>query len=196
MIEKATFDKLMMRYSHLGTRKVEVTGAFLIGHAPHIASEAWLNSVYPCLSEQDITELEAQLGTTIPFEYSYFLQNISNGMNVLVDELCLFGKRTNYTRTLMDATQQPFSLRDALEERPRNATSDMFFIGGYSWDGSKLYIDKRDNRVYYCLQDDSTPLKSWDSLSKMILSEIERSGALFSNDGIQISESEPTVPVI
>lgn len=196
MIEKATFDKLMMRYSHLGTRKVEATGAFLIGHVPHIASEAWLNSIYPCLSEQDIAELEAQLETTIPFEYSYFLQNISNGMNVLVDELCLFGKRTNYTRTLMDVTRQPFSLRDALEERPRNATPDMFFIGGYSWDGSKLYIDKRDNRVYYCLRYDSTPLKSWNSLSEMILSEIERLYALFSIDGKQINESEPTVPVI
>ena len=104
----------MMRYRHLGTRKIETTGAFLIGNASHIASEAWLNSVYPCLSEQETTELETLLDTTIPPEYRYFLQNISNGMNVLVDELCLFGKRNNYIRTSMDATRQPFNLRDAL----------------------------------------------------------------------------------
>ena len=48
MIDKVIFDKLMMRYRHLGTRKIETTGAFLIGNASHIASEAWLNSVYPC----------------------------------------------------------------------------------------------------------------------------------------------------
>lgn len=86
----------------------------MIGNASHIASEAWLNSVYPCLSEQETTELETLLDTTIPPEYRYFLQNISNGMNVLVDELCLFGKRNNYIRTSMDATRQPFNLRDAL----------------------------------------------------------------------------------
>lgn len=54
MIDKVIFDKLMMRYRHLGTRKIETTGAFLIGNASHIASEAWLNSVYLCLSEQEI----------------------------------------------------------------------------------------------------------------------------------------------
>ena len=185
-----------MRYSHLGTRKVEATGAFLIGHAPHIASEAWLNSAYPCLSERDTLELEALLGTTIPPEYRHFLQNISNGMNVLVDEFCLFGKRKNYIRNSMDATRQPFSLSDAIEEKPRNATTDMFFIGGYSWDGSKLYIDKRDDRVYYCQRYDSTPLKSWDSLSKMLISEIERLYGLFDINGRPIDENEPTIPII
>lgn len=196
MIDKVVFDKLMMYYSHLGTRKVEATGAFLIGHAPHIASEAWLNSVYPCLSERDTLELEAFLGTTIPPEYRHFLQNISNGMNVFVDEFCLFGKRKNYMRTSMDVTRQPFSLSDALEEKPRNATPDMFFFGGYSWDGSKLYIDKRDNHVYYCKVNDSTPLKSWDSLAEMVISEIDRLYSLFDENGHQINENIPTIPIV
>jgi hypothetical protein len=196
MIDKVIFDKLMMRYRHLGTRKIETTGAFLIGNASHIASEAWLNSVYLCLSEQETAELETLLDTTIPPEYRYFLQNISNGMNVLVDELCLFGKRKNYIRTSMDATRQPFNLRDALEEKPRNATSDMFFIGGYSWDGSKLYIDKRNNSVHYCKRYDSTSLKSWDSLAEMIISEVKRLYSLFDLDGKQIDENKPTIPVI
>lgn len=185
-----------MHYSHLGTKKVETTGAFLIGHAPHIAPEAWLNSIYSCLSEQETSDLELLLGTNIPYEYRYFLQNISNGMNVLVDELCLFGKRTNYTRTSFDATRQPFNLRDALEEKPHNSTPEMFLIGGYSWDGSKLYIDKKDNKVYYCQRYDCTPLKSWDSLSNMLQSEVERLYNLFDTNGKQINENEPTTPVI
>lgn len=196
MIDKVIFDKLMMRYSHLGTRKVEATGAFLIGHAPHIASEAWLNSVYPCLSERDTLELEALLGTTIPPEYRHFLQNISNGMNVLVDEFCLFGKRKNYIRTSMDATRQPFSLSDALEEKPRNATTDMFFIGGYSWDGSKLYIDKRDNKINFCQRYDCTPQKSWSNLEEMFLDEIPRLYSLFDDNGIPYDETQSTLPII
>lgn len=196
MIDKTIFDKLMMRYGHLGTRKVEATGAFLIGRAPHIAPEAWLNSVYPCLSKQETVELEAVLGTTVPSEYRHFLQNVSNGMSVLADEFCLFGQRKNYIRSSMDATRQPFSLGDAFAEKPRNATSDMFFIGGYSWDGSKLYIDKRNDKIYYCQRYDSTPLKSWDSLSDMIMSELERLYSLFDRNGKQINENEPTIPVI
>lgn len=184
MIDKVIFDKLMMRYRHLGTRKIETTGAFLIGNASH------------SLSEQETAELETLLDTTIPPEYRYFLQNISNGMNVLVDELCLFGKRNNYIRTSMDATRQPFNLRDALEEKPRNATCDMFFIGGYSWDGSKLYIDKRNNSVHYCKRYDSTSLKSWDSLAEMIISEVKRLYSLFDLDGKQIDENKSTIPVI
>ena len=97
MIDKVIFDKLMMRYSHLGTMQAEPTGAFLVGYAPHIASEAWLNTTFQTLSEKEIIELEEQLGTNIPSEYRLFLQYISNGMNVLVDELCLFGKRNDYS---------------------------------------------------------------------------------------------------
>lgn len=196
MIDKETFDRLMMHYSHLGTRKVDATGALLIGHAPHVATEAWLNSTYPCLSESETVELEVLLGTTIPIEYRHFLQNISNGTNILVDELCLFGKRKNYIRNSMDATRQPFNLKDAIDEKPRNATSNMFFIGGYSWDGSKLYIDNKSNRVYYCQRYDCTPLKSWNSLSEMIISETERLYSLFDINGKRIKEDEPTIPIV
>ena len=81
-------------------------------------------------------------------------------------------------------------------EKPRNATSDMFFIGGYSWDGSKLYIDKRNNSVHYCKRYDSTSLKSWDSLAEMIISEVKRLYSLFDLDGKQIDENKSTIPVI
>ena len=183
MIDKETFDRLMMHYSHLGTRKVDATGALLIGHAPHVAPEAWLNSTYPCLSESETVELEVLLGTTIPIEYRHFLQNISNGTNILVDELCLFGKRKNYIRNSMDTTRQPFNLKDAIDEKPRNATS-------------KLYIDNKSNRVYYCQRYDCTPLKSWNSLSEMIISETERLYSLFDINGKQIKEDEPTIPIV
>lgn len=195
MIDKTTFDKLMMHYSHRGTRKVEATGALLVGHAPHVAPEAWLNSVYPCLSEQETVELEKLLGTAIPPEYRHFLQNISNGVNILVTELCLYGKRANYIRSLTDAARQPFNICDLVYEKPCTADENMFFIGGYDWDGSKLYIDKRDNQVYFCRQDDSTPLKSWVSLEKMLLDEIPRLYSLFDDNGVQLNENQSTLPI-
>ena len=52
---------------------------------------------------------------------------------------------------------QPFSIITAnIRERPRNAADDHFFIGGYDWDGSYLYIDKRTSTVHYCDRDDAT----------------------------------------
>lgn len=195
MIDKAIFDKLIMRYSHCGIRKVEATGALLIGHAPHIAPEAWLNSVYPCLTEQETVELEKQLNTTIPPEYRYFLQNISNGIKVLVDTFSLSGKRTNYIRTSTDAIRQPYHICDLVREKPRNADENMFFIGGYDWDGSLLYIDKRDNKVYFCQRDDCAPLKSWASFEQMLLDEIPRLYSLCDDNGVQLDEDQSTLPI-
>lgn len=196
MIDKATIEKLMMHYSHLGTRTVEATGAVLIGHAPHIAPEAWLNSMYPCLTEQETVELEKDLGTIIPPEYRHFLQNISNGMELLVSTLCLHGKRSNYIRSSTDASRQPFNLSDIqLYERPQNASEDMFFFASYNWDGSKLYIDKKNNRIYFCERYDSTPLKSWNSLEEMLLDEIPRLYSLFDENGVAYDKSQSTLPI-
>lgn len=195
MIDKVTFDKLMMRYSHLGVQKVEVTGALLMGRASHIAPEAWLNSVYPCLSEQETVELERQLGTTIPPEYRHFLQNISNGADVLVTTFCLYGKRIGYMRTLTDAARQPFNICDLAYEKPRNVNENIFFIGGYDWDGSKLYIDKRNNKVCFCSRYDSTPLKLWASLEEMLLDEIPRLYLQCDDNGIPLDENQSVLPV-
>lgn len=97
MIDKETFDRLMMHYSHLGTRKVDATGALLIGHAPHVATEAWLNSTYPCLSESETVELEVLLGTTIPIEYRHFLQNIpTEQISLWMNYACSVRERTIY----------------------------------------------------------------------------------------------------
>lgn len=62
--------------------------------------------------------------------------------------------------------------------------------------GSKLYIDNKSNRVYYCQRYDCTPLKSWNSLSEMIISETERLYSLFDINGKQIKEDEPTIPIV
>lgn len=52
----------------------------------------------------------------------------------------LYGYRLNYIRDV-NAAWQPYSLIEPNKfERPRNSTEDMFFIGGYDWDGSLLYM--------------------------------------------------------
>lgn len=194
-MEKKELENLLMRFSHLGVTHSK-NGALLIGKAPHIAEFAWLNVMYPCVTEAEVCDLEKRLGVAIPEVYKDFLMNVSNGFDIMNCTLALHGCRTSYDRSDLDSWY-PFNLEDVQKyERPKNATPEMFFLGTYEYDGSKLYLNTSDNKIYYCDRYDATPLKSWDSLSAMLTSEIERIFSLFDTDGRIFSRMAPTTPVV
>ena len=185
---------LVFRFSYLGTKTISQNGTTLIGPAPFIAPEAWLNSLYLPLSLDDISRIEKQLGKQIPKSYSEFLTSFSNGLNILCSTLSLFGVRYNYARNLIDC-RQPYSIIFYnIYEKPTNSNEDMFFIGGYNWDGSHLYINS-SNEICYCSRYDANPLKKWPSLTIMLLSEIERLYSLCNEKGEQYDEQIPTIPI-
>lgn len=193
-MSKKELENLLMRFSHLGVSHSK-NGALLIGKAPHIAEYAWLNVMYPCITETEICDLEKKLGCAIPETYRDFLMNVSNGFDIMNCTLALHGCRTSYDSSDLDSWY-PFNLEDIQKyERPKNATPEMFFFATYNYDGSKLYLNTSDNKIYYCSPYDAMPLKSWDSLSDMITSEIERIFGLFDADGRIISRMAPTTPV-
>lgn len=193
-MEKKELENLLMRFSHLGVTHSK-NGALLIGKAPHIAEYAWLNVMYPCVTEAEVCDLEKRLGVAIPEVYKDFLMNVSNGFDIMNCTLALHGCRTSYNRSDLDSWY-PFNLEDVQKyERPKNATPEMFFLGTYEYDGSKLYLNTLDDKIYYCDRYDATPLKAWDSLSAMLTSEIERIFGLFDADGRIFSRMAPTTPV-
>lgn len=193
-MEKKELENLLMRFSHLGVTHSK-NGALLIGKAPHIAEFAWLNVMYPCVTEAEVCDLEKRLGVAIPEVYKDFLMNVSNGFDIMNCTLALHGCRTSYNRSDLDSWY-PFNLEDVQKyERPKNATPEMFFLDTYEYDGSKLYLNTLDDKIYYCDRYDATPLKSWDSLSAMLTSEIERIFGLFDADGRIFSRMAPTTPV-
>ena len=193
-MDKKDLEKLLMRFSHLGVTHSK-NGALLIGKAPHIAEYAWLNIMYPCITEAEVCDLEKKLGVAIPEVYRAFLMNVSNGLNVMNCTLALHGCRTSYNRADFES-RYPFNIEDVQKsERPKNATPEMFFFASYNYDCSKLYLNTSNNKIYYCDRYDATPLKSWDSLSAMLTSEIERIFGLFDADGHIISRMAPTTPV-
>lgn len=188
--------KLIERYNHLGVEYVPETGATLIGRAPHIGSQAWLNSMYETLSEGDVTVMEKSMGRKIPAQYREFLLSCSNGLNIMNTTLCLFGHRKIAGRDI-SASRQPFdlvTLNKYKSERPKNATPDLFFIGGYDWDGSQIYLTD-NGKVHFCSPNDCTSLKSWDSLDDFLKSEITRIHSLFDDNGVELDENVPTLPV-
>jgi SMI1 / KNR4 family (SUKH-1) len=189
------FKELIYKFQDLGVERSISNGAILIGKAPHIAPEAWLNSLYQPLDITDVKVLETELGTDIPIDYKNFLLNVSNGLNILVGTFYLDGLRRNYKRTV-DESRQPFSIITTnIEERPDNAKDNHFFIGGYKWDGSCIYIDKKTNLVHYCDRDDVTSLFQWESFEEMLISELDRIYLLFDNNGVKIHEDICTTPI-
>lgn len=187
---------ILGKYKHLGTEYIPQTEATLIGRAPHIGSEAWLNSMYDALTECDVMAMEKSMGRKIPTQYRDFLLNCSNGLNIMNTTLCLFGCRKMIGRDIL-ASRQPFdllTLNKYKSERPRNATSNLFFFGGYDWDGSQVYLTD-DGKVHFCTRENCASLKEWNSIDDFLTSEIHRIYTMFDDKGVEIDESTPTIPV-
>lgn len=182
------------KFEHLG-KEIATTGALLIGKAPHIAQFAWLHAIYVPLTMKEILELESELNTEIPESYKYFLMNYSNGLSLFVAEFYLDGMRKKVGRSI-DSVRQPYSIITTnIEERPSNAKENYFFIGGYKWDGSHIYIDTKTNKVHFCDPWDATSLFEWNSFEEMIVSEVKRFSTLFNSDGIILDDDLYTTPI-
>jgi hypothetical protein len=187
--------QLLLKFSPLGTKRNEKTGALLVGPAPHIAPKAWLNHIFDPTDDRCVNELEEEMNIKIPSSYVDFLTHFSNGLGILCGTISLFGYRFNYIRT-EEFIWQPFSPIEVNKyEKPQNSTSDMFFFGFYNWGyGSYLYMTP-DEKVHFCSRNDATSLFTWNSLSEMLVSEIERLYKLFDSKGVAIDKSQPTTPV-
>lgn len=188
------FDKsidILKGYNYLGEQQLE-DGSLLIARAPHIAPQAWLHSIYAPLTESEISEVEQRVGE-IPKVYKGFLKT-SNGLGVFNTTLSLYGFRRNYKRQIPDVWQ-PFDIvTPNTIEKPANAKGSVFIIGGYDWDGSRLYIDKLTGKVHLCDRDDAKSLYEWNSFGEMLLSEIKRLSTLFDKEGKEINPDDSTLP--
>ena len=193
MNEFKEITKLLFKFEEFGVEQTQ-NDTILIGKAPHLGPEAWLNTIYEPLSEFEIKHLEIVLNTEIPIQYKYFLRNFSNGLNVLCSTFSLYGLRKINGRDL-NSSRQPYSIETPnIWERPNNSNESYFYIGGYNWDGSNLYINKENNKVYCCERYDSSPKFEWNSLNEMIYSEIIRIYNLFDTKGIELNEDISTLP--
>lgn len=188
--------KLLFKYAKYGLEQTD-NGTIWVGHPAYLPENWRLVEVYPTLSSDDIIVLAQECENDIPKPYELFLLNFGNGFNFLWGTLALFGLRKIEGRS-KEASRQPFSLKlpNKTERKLiKHNKESYFFIGSYNWDGSRLYIDKKSNRVYFCNRYDATPLFAWDSLEDMLVSELTRLYSLFTEDGRQIDENRTTLPL-
>lgn len=173
--------------------KITDNGSLLLGNLNKSKPYKWLVSIFAPL-KSDI--LLKSCKVSVPTVYKDFLINVANGISLFSGTLSLEGIRTEFSREPKIAFQQPldFSLPNT-DERPKNSKDSYFFFGFYDWDGSRVYINTLDNKVYLCKRDDATPLKSWESFDEYIIGEIRRINNLFDEFGNQIDDDTPTTPL-
>ena len=176
----------------LGAVEGEVVSKY--GHIPQLAPEAYNVYTFAPLTDEQLALLERVLNREVPKQYRTFLTHVSNGMHIFHRCLSLEGLQGSINRKL--GIQGPFDLSiPNVYERPSNADASCFFIGGYSYDASKLYMKDDSDKVYYCARRDATPLKEWNSFSEMLIEEIQRLKSLHGADGMLQVPREETLPI-
>jgi hypothetical protein len=168
---------------------VQPDGTRCFGRLPQIGPLAWLYIIYPPLVDTAFPVLEERLGRSIPDQYRSLLTHC-NGLNLFADSLSLDGFVLDYDRSSF--FRQPYDLATPnLDERPEDAHENAFFIGGYGWDGSLLYLD---GRVFRSSRESSSPLDSWPTLAEMLTAETDRFEQLVRSAGGpgQVKEALPS----
>ena len=183
---------LIKEQKALGAVEEEVVSRY--GHIPQIAPEAYNIYIFAPLTEERLALVEQNIGREIPCQYRTFLTHVSNGMHIFHRCLSLLGLQGEINRKL--GAQGPFDLSiPNVYERPSNADASCFFIGGYSYDASNLYMRSGSQKVFYCPRWDITPLKEWNSFSEMLIEEIQRLKSLHGADGMLQVPREETLPI-
>lgn len=168
----------------LGERKLD-NGTELIGHAPHVAPEAWLHLLFAPLGDAEIEDLEQSLLFPLPADYAEFLK-IHNGISLFLGDVWLGGRRTSYART-GDAARQPFSLVSTNQEHGITAESQEMIIGGEQRIGATFRLGFDDGKVRKYKPRGRKPICVWESLEDMLASEAVRLATCFDASGRRLS---------
>ena len=169
-------------------------GTRLIRHVPHVGSLAYLHVVYGPLVENQIDDVEGQIGRKLPAALRRFYM-LANGCSLFSGALNFYGLRFDYDRSLSYLSRQPISMEyPNVLERPRNADQRDVFFASYKWDGTQVLV-KEDGSVTACSRFNAqTTLFQWPSIEQMMISEVTRIAHLFDRNGQKIEEGKPTVP--
>ena len=92
-LDKESFNRRVLtplKHASNSGDATNAVGTRLIGHAPHIAPEAYVHVVYSPLGEAHLQELRVRLGRPLPPEYEDFLKN-ANGLMMFLGQIRVFG---------------------------------------------------------------------------------------------------------
>jgi hypothetical protein len=191
------FQKLIRQieddYSPKGHKFVATVGSNLFGKTRK-GKDTWHHALFRPLSEKEIDTLESQVGIKFPDILRQFYR-VSNGLNLFSDELSIDGLRGSYARSA-DNAWQPYSLVEPNTlERPSEATQDEIFIGGYSYDGSRIKLNIKTGKIAACKPDSAKDTFSkWPDLITFLRKEYARLKKCFDDNLELIDPDGSTLP--
>ena len=187
-----TIYAIMQRARGLGYRALD-NGTQLIGRVPHAGSQAWLHILFNPVSDSEIDDLESNIGIRFPEVFRDFL-TFANGLSLFCGSLSIYGKRTDCDRT-GDSVWQPFNIvTPNKDERLRDSKPSFLYVGGYPCgNGSYVYIELKELKVYRCSRQSSEPLEKWGSFPDMLISEANRLAGFFDESGRRLNTRQPVV---
>jgi hypothetical protein len=177
--------KIVDQWSILGIRRY-TGGTLRIGHIPHVAIEGYLHLLLPPISDQGIEALKTETGLDIPYSLQRLLK-IHNGIEIF-DYVTLFGLRTSYKRSDMDAMmEQPFNMvTPNTKERPDAAPSDFLFVGSLGDDRLKVGLWPDGEVGYWDKKTQTVVPSGYYNVFEFLLEETRKAERLFDEKGRRI----------
>jgi hypothetical protein len=170
-------------WNRLGSKKFPA-GTVAIGHVPHVAPEAWLHCLMPPLDQDSLEVLQGEIDRDFPSDLKQ-LMLLHNGMRLFNGLISVYGLRTSYQRSNMDAMQeQPFDMvRLNTLERPRNVSDELVFFGSIAYALESVAI-KPDGTVSVWSKPRNLLLRRvYRSLFDFLVAEAVKANQRFDKDG-------------
>jgi hypothetical protein len=183
---------LLEKFENVNDRETET--AFL---RTQVAVEGYLNIVYKPANPD--TLLAATKKLRFPRQFGELLST-QNGAILFSGALSLYGVVSAGTLLKRDdpSSLPPYNIEDENFDWPPDDAETFLVIGGYSFDGSRVCIDRGGSRVCLFRRGEDrllpTPVHSWQSPDEWLRSEIARLAFLFDSMGKMLVDESNTLP--
>lgn len=160
--------------THLEDKRVirGANGASLICGLPRVGTHAFLHVLFDPVNAKVMEEEALESGYYLPASVQESLHDM-NGAVLFQGKLSLYGVRGEISRD--PAKRKPHDIYEANTlMRPRGALPAQCFIGFYGEDGSHLYIEAGDARVFRRQRKTPGILEEWPDIDTMIATEISK----------------------
>jgi hypothetical protein len=152
--------------------KINVAGTRLIGHAPHIALNAYVNVVYAPLSDTELQEFSEQLGRKIPDQFRRFLIH-TNGLMVFSGAIRVMGFIPLHRKFDIHIYNYPSDIIvPNVSARVKGLSSTEVLVGFYKEDGSYVSIEECGRVVRFDAMGSGGLIKDWPDFDTWLSSEI------------------------
>lgn len=188
---------LVSHFENTGDR--ETSTAVFRTRVQWVGASAYLHIVFKPASYDLLSHAATKL--KMPASFVDFLRT-QNGAVLFSGALSIYGihapgqllKREDPEFAL------PFNIEDENQNWPPPDRAIYLTIGGYSFDGSRVCINRNDGKVYLFERGIQSllrsPSHSWESFEQWIMSEVIRLTALFDRRGKRLVDESQTLPVV